>query len=133
MSMRTYSYEDYGLVLDDETIKIICEKAFADEPSEEEDDGYSLYDAEICQLAGNFTGEILPILDNGREDWNNSETVDDDSVFYVPVAKYPSLFGAAYNNIDEMVAEFKEAIGKYLPDDYDYRSNIKHIVGTTWG
>jgi hypothetical protein len=133
MSMRTYAYEDYGLVLNEETIKMICEKVFTDEPHNEANDGYALYDAEICQMAGNFTGETYPITDNGNDDWNNSTTYDDDSVFYIPVKKYPTLFKNAYKNIDEMVAEFKDALGEYLPDGYNYRANICHIVGTTWG
>ena len=133
MSMRTYAYEDYGLVLDDKAIKMICEKVFAEDPHGEEDDGYALYDAEICQMAGSFTGETYPIKDNGNDNWDRSETYDDDSVFYIPVEKYPTLFKTAYRDIDEMIAEFKEKIGEYLPADFDYRSNIRHIVGTTWG
>lgn len=133
MSMRTYAYEDYGLVLNEETIKTICQKVFADEPSDEEDDGFALYEAGICQLAGNFTGEFFPITDEGKDNWENSESADDDEVFYVPVKKYPSLFGKPYNNMDELVEEFKNALGKYLPDGFDYRANIRHIVGTTFG
>ena len=133
MSMRTYAYEDYGLLLNEETIKIICEKVFADEPSEEESDGYTLYDAEICQMAGNFTGETYPITDKGCDNWDRSETYYDDSVFYIPVEKYPTLFKSAYKDMDEMITEFREKIGEYLPECFDYRSNIRHIVGTTWG
>ena len=133
MSMRTYAYEDYGLVLNDETIKMICEKVFADEPHEEENDGYALYDAGICQMAGNFTGELFPITDNGQDIWDRSETPNDDCVYYVSVKKYPRLFNTAYKDIGELVAEFKEELGEYLPEDFDYRSHIRHIVGTTFG
>lgn len=133
MSMRDYAYEDYGLVLNEETIKMICEKVFADDLHDGEDGGYALYEAEICQIANNFTGELYPITDEGKDNWDRSETPDDDSIFYIPVEKYPSLFKTAYNNMDELVAEFKKALGEYLPADFDYRSNIRHIVGTTWG
>ena len=133
MSMRTYSYEDYGLVLNEETIKMICEKVFADDPHGEEDDGYALYDAGICNIVGNFTGELFPISDEGRDVWDKSETPDDDTVYYISVKKYPSLFGTAYNNMNELIAEFREILDEYLPNDYDYRANIRHIVGTTFG
>lgn len=133
MSTRTYAYEDYGLLLNNEAITMICEKVFADEPHEECSDGFALYDAEICQMAGNFTGETYPIKDDGCDQWSDSETYDDDSVFYIPVKKYPTLFKSAYSDVDEMIAEFREAIGEYLPNDFDYRANIRHIVGTTWG
>ena len=132
MSMRTYAYEDYGLVLTEETMKLICKMAFADDPVEYEY-GMALYEADICACVGNFTGELFPITDEGKDNWDRSETNDDDYVYYVPVEKYPSLFKTAYNNMDELVAELKESLGEYLPADFDYRSNIRHIVGTTWG
>lgn len=132
MSMRTYAFEDYGLVLTEETMKIICEKA-CEEPAEDESYGMVLYDMDICACAGNFTGEIFSVLDTGSDDVYGSDNIEDDSVYYVAARKYSTLFKAAYEDIGEMVTEFKEALGKYLPDDFDYRSNIKHIIGTTWG
>jgi hypothetical protein len=131
--MRTYAYEDYGLVLTEETMKMICKKAFIDDPVEDELYGMALYDSDICTCAGNFTGELFPITDKGKDNWDTSEDIYDDEVYYVSINKYPSLFESAYNDIDEMVAEFKEQLGKYLPDDFDYRANIRHIIGTTWG
>ena len=132
MSMKTYAFEDYGLVLTDEIMKTICEKAFK-EPAEDESFGMALYDADICSCAGNFTGEIFSVLDTGSDNVYGSDDIEDDSVYYVAARKYPTLFNAAYKDMDEMVTEFKEALGKYLPADFDYRSNIKHIIGTTWG
>lgn len=132
MSMRYYTYEAYGLVLSEDTMKLICEKAFAEDPVEDGDYGFALYEAGICELVGDFTGELSTITDEGRDIWGKAETIDD-SLFYIPVKKYPSLFKTAYNNMDELVAEFKEALGEYLPADFDYRSNIRHIVGTTFG
>ena len=29
-----------------------------------------------------------------------------------------------------MIEEFKDRVGKYLPDDFNYRSYVCHIVGT---
>lgn len=132
MSMRTYAFEDYGLVLTDEIMKTICEKAF-EEPVEDENYGMALYDEDICACAGNFTGEIFSVLDTGSDDVYGYDDIEDDSVYYVAARKYSTLFNAAYKDMDEMVTEFKEALGKYLPADFDYRSNIKHIIGTTWG
>jgi hypothetical protein len=33
----------------------------------------------------------------------------------------------------EIIEELKEEVGQYLPNDYDYRKNIRHIIGTTFG
>ena len=37
------------------------------------------------------------------------------------------------NNMEEIVDEFKSKLGKYLPEDFDYRSRISHICGTYYG
>ena len=132
MSMRNYAFEDYGIVLTEETMKLICEKAF-DVPVEDGEYGMTLYDADICSCAGNFTGETFHITDRGTDTYDGSEDFEGDSVYYVPTQKYSTLFNAAYTDINEMVAEFKERLGKYLPDDFDYRANLRHIIGTTWG
>lgn len=44
-----------------------------------------------------------------------------------------ALFKAAYKDMNELIDEFKSDIGEYLPEDFDYRANIRHIVGTYFG
>ena len=132
MSMREYAYYDYGLVFDDTTMQYIYNKRF-DDPIEGEDVAMALCDSEFCICAGNFTGEAFPIMDNGNDDWNNSKVYSGDSVYYVPFDLYPSLFKAPYNNIEEIVEEFKKKVGEYMPEGYDYRANICHIIGTVFG
>lgn len=58
---------------------------------------------------------------------------DGDRIYYIQVSSYPTLFKPAYKSMDELIAEFKEKVGEYLPEDFDYRSNIRHIVGTYFG
>lgn len=133
MSMREYAAEDYGLVLDDKALRHICDKAFADNPVNEGDETYALYEAEIINLFGEFTGEAFCINDKGDDIWDRSISYSCEEVPYVPLKKYPSLFRAAYKDFNEIIEELKEEIGEYLPEDYDYRSNIRHIIGTTFG
>ena len=133
MSMRDYAFEDYGLVLDYPTMQHICKKMFKDEPVDEGDEGCALYDYQVCDLVSQFTGEAFYVTDNGDVAWNNSTSYNCDEVYYMPCDKYPSLFSAAYKDINEMIEEFKQRIGEYMPDGYDYRSNIRRIVGTTFG
>lgn len=133
MSMRDYACEDYGLVLDQSAMRYICKTMFVDDPVEEGDEGCALYEAEVCNLFGQFTGEAFGIQENGNDTWDNSTSYSCDEVYYVPLKKCPSLFDTAYKDINEIIEELKEKIGEYLPEDYDYRSNIRHIVGTTFG
>ena len=132
MSMREYAYEDYGLILDKPTMEHIYVKKF-NEPIGDEDVAYALCDAEFCVVAPQFTGEALYIEDNGRDGWSPSLTYACDELYYVPFNEYPSLFKAPYNDINEIVEEFKEKLGEYMPENYNYRANLYHIIGTVWG
>ena len=135
MSMRAYAVNDYGMLLTEETMKIIASKAYDDFDDMEEDEyGDALYDDGICEYIGDFTGEAELILDDSLDNWIRSgESYSGDQIYYIPVNSYPTLFKPAYENMDALIAEFKEKVGEYLPEDFDYRSNIRHIVGTYFG
>ena len=135
MSMREWAVDDYGLLLTKEMIKAIASKVLDDlEERDEEEYGDALYEDGICEYIGEFTGEAIYIEDDGTEDWRRSgESYDGNRIYYVHVRKYPTLFKAAYENMDELIAEFKSKVGDYLPEDFDYRANIRHIVGTYFG
>ena len=137
MSMRDYAVDNYGLVLDEETMKVIASKVFDDfiDNNEEYGDwGYELYDRGICEYISDFTGEAQSLTDDGVYTWGgNSEDYRCDSICYVPTSKYPTLFKRVYNNMEEIVEEFKSKLDKYLPKDFDYRNRIRHISGTYYG
>ena len=134
MSMRDYAVDDYGLLLDEETMKTIISKLNVERLDEDESLGYILYDEGIGEYISEFTGEAQPINDNGHFDWyKDCESYRGDSIAYVLLAQYPTLFKRAYENMEEIIDEFKNEIGKYLPEDFDYRSRIRHICGTYCG
>lgn len=135
MSMKVYTIEDYGLVLDEDIINDIASQIFEDY-TENTDIywGYELYEQGICEYIGEFTGATQTLKDDGTDDWSRDiKDYSVDAIFYIPVSKYPTLFKKAYNNMDEIVEEFKGKIGEYLSKDFDYRSSIRHIVGTYYG
>lgn len=132
MSMNYYAVNDYGMILDNETIEMICRSLYGEDY--ENENGYELYDEGICEYISEFTGEATPITENGTDDYRkNSEAYNGDTIFYVMLYWQPTLFQAAYYGIDDIVDELKHKLGEYLPDDYDYRSKIRHIVGTYYG
>ena len=132
--MRDYAVDDYGLVLDEETVKIIITNIGVDIVDEDFDFSYGLYDEGICEYISEFTGEAQTINDDGYFDFGRDyKSYSGDSIVYVQLDKYPTLFKRAYNNIEEIVEEFKSKIGEYLPEDFDYRSRICHICGTYYG
>lgn len=133
MSMRDYAYVDYGLVLDENTIKHMYAKAIGGQEDNTHDMGYALYDKGIVEYSGEFTGEAMRVEDNSNDDCNDSIVYSADVFYYVPLGLYPSLFKAQYKDMDEIIEELKSKVGKYMPDSYDYRANIRHIIGTTFG
>lgn len=135
MSMRDHAINDYGLVMTRDMLKTICEKYFTEFTEKEYDeDEYSfnevLWDAGIVVCIGDFTGEATVIDDNGNDMYDDYETYNADTIYYVATQNYPTLFNAAYRSMDELVSEFKNKLNKYFPDDFDYRKYICHIVGT---
>ena len=138
MSMRDYAVDDYGLLMTDETMKLIASRVFEDYTDEDydKDELYfndRLYEANIIDYIGEFTGEAMEIDDNGKNTWNTGEIYNCDIIYYVPISRISTLFKAAYSNMDELINEFKEKLHEYLPDDFDYRKYIRRIVGTYYG
>lgn len=133
--MRDYAVDDYGLLLTEEAMKIIASKVCDDfEDMDEDEYGDALYEEGICEYIGDFTGEAGIIFDDGLNDWmSNGEMYDGDRIYYIQVSSYPTIFKAAYENMDALINEFKEKVGEYLPEDFNYRANIRHIVGTYFG
>ena len=138
MGMRDYAVDDYGLVLDEDTLKNIAsqycedytEKDYDEDPWAFDDE---LYCAGIVDYISDFSGEVIYIDDNGIDNWRTATLYNGDRIYYIPMSRRMGLFEAAYSNIDEMINEFKLKLGEYLPEDFDYRSRICHICGTYYG
>lgn len=138
MSMRDYAVNDYGLLLTEETLRIIASKVcnnYTDEAYKEDEFAFkdSLYDKGIVDKISEFTGEAFAINDIGETLWFTSDFFDYDMIWFVHTKKISMLFRAAYRDMDELINEFKERLGEYLPADFDYRNNIRHISGTYYG
>lgn len=148
MSMRDYAVQDYGLVINKETIKAIAEKMFMsdyeDAPNPKvafnadfAEDPYAF----ICEVEdalrlcsfSEFTGEAFKLKDDGEVNWLETISYSNSNIYYLPIENQPSLFKAAYASVDEIVDEFKRKMSFYLPEDFDYRNNICMISGTYFG
>lgn len=138
MSMRDYAVDDYGLLMTSETMKMVASKV-CDDYTEEAyaEDVWSfheeLYDKGIVEYISSFSGESVVINDLGESVWCDGESYGDDVLYFVPTRRISMLFRAAYRDMNELIAEFKERLGEYLPDDFDYSKYIRHISGTYYG
>ena len=138
MSMRDYAVDDYGLLLNDDHLEALASQLCDGYTAEDYSENMYDYIDELQDKVGlsyitAFTGGALIVGDDGESEYTDSQDYDEDQIYYLPLGKYPSLFRAAYENVDEVIAEVKETLGEYLPDNFPYRDNIRHIVGTTYG
>lgn len=70
---------------------------------------------EIPSFAGQDTIDIM--------------TKNEPAVF-IPAAQIPKLFRASYENPDDLVQEYRQALGNILPEDFNYWRNICYLTGT---
>jgi len=144
MSMRYYAFDDYGLVFNINHMNLLASAICNDFSQEKWDnDRDYVYDCidEVRSLfeieyVPEFSGECFPLNDDGTNNYSNSDIItylDGDELWYMPSNRYPVLFKAAYNCMSDLVSEFKKCFVEYLPLDFDYRTNIKHIIGTYYG
>lgn len=126
MSMQDYAYSDYGLLLNEEAEKAMKSK------SDFEDFG-ELAEADECDVCFGFTGESIPLTDDGEPLWGAGETYMDDDIYYVGCDRQPRIVGVAYQSVDEIVEEMRAKMNGLLPDTFDYRGNLRFIVGTYYG
>lgn len=136
--MRDYAVDDYGLVLNDNHMQVLAAQLCDGYTEKDYDENMYEYWEELVdklglQYVSEFTGEAAYLNDDGSSAYKGTFPYFDDTVFYLALKKYPSLFHAAYSNIDEVISELKDSIGKYLPDNFQYRDNIRHIIGTYYG
>lgn len=139
MSMRDYGVDEYGLLLDAETMKALARKIcvnYTDEAYDEDPYGFNEdVEAEFGNIdyISTFTGQAFALTDDGIDDYHcETAYFNEDAVYILAADNTPSLFKAAYANMDEMIAEFSKQLDYYLPN-YAYRSRIKHFVGTYYG
>lgn len=134
MSMRYNAVDDYGLVIDEETGRVLAKQFDTSYPENGDDWRYILYDEGICECISEFTGEANTLRDNGLISWNVDEIIyyQNDPICFVQL-RYPTLFKRAYTDMDEIIDELKYKVGKYLPEDFDYRNKICNICGVYYG
>ncbi len=117
---KDYAVTGYGIVLN----------GHVDEDTLEE-----LASADSIESYPSFTGEAFPLRDDGSEMWSDGEALSDETLYFVPLSRWPSLFAAAYESMDELVADAKgryEAVGG-LPKVRSFRKRVRKIVGSYYG
>lgn len=117
---RDYAVTAYGIVLNGRV----------DEDTLEE-----LASSDQIESYPSFTGEAFPVRDDGSEMWSDGEALRDETLYFVPLSNWPTLFRAAYENMDELVADARERYNGVggLPKIRSFRKRIRKIVGSYYG
>lgn len=144
MSYRAYGVSTYGCVLNEEELRAAAKRFYeADDKLktsgwEDLDDWHGwedLDDWQFCEDLGlecitEFEGDVCCVDDDGAIEWDSYDSPSD--VYYYGL-RDPRLIGAAYKNFNEIVDECRAALGRFLPQDFDYRSHIRYIIGVVYG
>lgn len=139
MSICDIPVDDYGLVLSDNILQYVSSKACKNYSKEEWfEDMFrfldDLYMKGIIEYISSFTGSAFGVSEDGKDNDRLFESqYCDDVIYYVPLLKLPDLFHGAYKNFDEVETELKNRVGKYFPENYKFKHNVCHIVGTYYG
>lgn len=138
MLMKYNAVDDYGVVLNTNHLHCIASKLFNPLAEKEwAENREAIVDDIIDRLpfverVFSFTGEVYPVNDDGYTRYEAEPYVSDD-LYYVGASWYPNLFKAVYRDMNEALDDIKSQVGKYLPDNFNYKDNFKHIIGVYYG
>ena len=132
----------YGLVLDGKELYSFLEKVYEtfDEDDKECADPQSP-DEMIETIRDNYSGKYITHDGYYYTDVEmpsfyaiseNDVGLDCDFLFFFS-EKQPKIIGVAYNSKEELIQEFKDDLGKYLPDDFNWEDHIGGMSGVLYG
>ncbi len=78
-------------------------------------------------FCNNFTGTASP-LDDETGDFDIN--FHDKYVLYLSTSRKASLCETQYPSLKEIIAEFKEQLGEYLPTNFDWKKHLYSLNGT---
>ena len=144
MSMRTYGITVKGLLIPKQMLGyVMTHTEDWDELSEENKSAYKYnyldyyYDCykignNSIVMCSNCSGDLFDIEELDYSQIPENE-YDKNCLVMLELQKYPSLFSQAYKDIDEIVKEYKLSVGKYFPENFDFKKYLVTFVGTYEG
>lgn len=126
---KCYAVYDTGLFISGELIEDIALK-YNDALSVEEE---TLEPDELAEKIGltrfgDVEGEFSPF-----DKTLNSTDLECEVFYMLSLERAKSLFTQAYKDFEEVEKEVTAKIQKYVPADFDYKSKLGEIVGTSFG
>lgn len=144
MSKKTYGITVKGLLIPNQILGYVMTHAEDWEKTPEENK--SIYEVnpidffDGCYSLGNNAVSVVSncsgdFFDIDEIDYSkiSEKDYDKDCFVIVELHKYPSLFCQAYKDIDEIVKEYKSSVGKYFPENFDFKKYLVTFIGTYEG
>ena len=138
MSVREYGTFGRGLIIPDPLIEKIArqckewdDEAYGDDPNCFFEENRTLEGKQVLSFT-ECSGDFFD-LDDINYKFFKGEEVDEEYFFIIELDKQPSLYKQAYKDEDEVVEEYKKSVGKYFPEDFDYKKYLVSYHGTYWG
>ena len=137
MSMHNYAMNDFGMIVEDNEFDILITKmkalAVAEGTCEPDEDigidAIEYDDFMDCEHDRCYCTDVEnPEFQTMEGEWH---TLSEDFVFF-SAFKGPKIIGVAYNSKEEILQEFKEDLGKYFPEDFDWEKHIGFVHGVLW-
>lgn len=118
--MRNYPEYGFGLMLNKEESKAFCKKYNVVEGENYECDDMEYY-LEDCRY---YTDDF-----DGRHFYSANKNIDNEGAtgLFFFADWQPDAFKVAYYSMDDCVEEFKNKIGKYLPEDFNWEDHIGYF------
>lgn len=142
MSMSNYSIEVFGLILTNDEITYfenkLKEEIIKENPENKEDlvdlTIEDMIDEDMLNANVSHSMAYIRDIENGKLYTleHKSDYLPED-ILAIYANKSMQMIGAAYDTADELINEFKNDIGKYLPEDFDWKSHIGLACGVIFG
>ncbi|MCF0232671.1 MAG: hypothetical protein HUJ63_10520 [Enterococcus sp.] len=130
MSMGQYSAYHVGI-----DVESLLSEVLGPECDETRDVLALLRYADVVEGESEFTGEVFPLGDDGVERWSEGRMKEGESVCYVEIPRYPTLFRAPHRSMDGLVKRmvpvyrgFARSANKVLEEE-GLESRLPETVG----
>lgn len=81
----------------------------------------------VCE---DFIGKVYPVLPDGSDDEFSLADFQNEEIYIYRFDAQLNLFdGSQFNRFSECTKELRKVIGKCVPKDFDFKSNVHHIIG----
>ena len=126
--------EMYGVLLGVEEMDKFSE-TYQKEKGIDDFEQYEVADYFEIEFETNFTGDAFKVNELGQDKYEKVDNLFflNDEIYLCMLKEQPTLLHGGYTSLEEAAEEIKKGYADILGEDFDFRGNIYHIIGTYYG